>query len=151
MLEALFGNDRIEKILFYIMAYTDCYAKGVATLYDIPLNGVQQQLQRLENRGADAGAQGWAGRGGGYRSGIPGGGGGGAGEQEPGGLLTQRCHAAGGCRRRGRQRASARTAYARGGNARNQRVLSPAGVLHRQRRDDRLRRGAATGDAYEDI
>src|SRR3989339_1941364 len=51
MLEALFGNDKIEKILFYILVYNDCYAKAVADLYKIPLNGVQQQLQRLENGG----------------------------------------------------------------------------------------------------
>lgn len=51
MLEYLFGNDRIEKILFYILSYNDCYAKAVADLYKIPLNGVQQQLQRLENGG----------------------------------------------------------------------------------------------------
>ena len=99
----------------------------------------------LEDRGADAGAQGGAGRGGGYRSGIPGGSGGGAGEQEPGGLRAQRRHAAGGCRRRGRQHAPARTAHPRGGGTRHQRVLSAAGILHRQRRDDRLRRRAAAG------
>ena len=53
--------------------------------------------------------------------------------------------AAGGCRRRGRQRAPARTAHPRGGGTRHQRVLSAAGVLHRQRRDDRLRWRTAAG------
>jgi len=51
MLESLFGNIVVEKILFYIQSYGDGYARKISTVYNIPLNGVLQQLRRLENGG----------------------------------------------------------------------------------------------------
>ena len=51
MLESLFGNKVVEKILFFIQAYGDGYARKMSRIYDIPLNGILQQLQRLENGG----------------------------------------------------------------------------------------------------
>jgi hypothetical protein len=51
MLEALFGNTVVEKILFFIQAYGDGYARKISRVYNIPLNGILQQLRRLENGG----------------------------------------------------------------------------------------------------
>lgn len=55
MLEALFGNAVVEKILFFIFVYGDGYARRISKVYGIPVNGVLQQLQRLENGGIIAG------------------------------------------------------------------------------------------------
>ena len=49
MLEALFGNVTVEKILYYLSVYGDGYAKQMADLFGIPVNGIQQQLKRLED------------------------------------------------------------------------------------------------------
>jgi len=51
MLEALLGNTTIEKILYCLSVYGDGYAKQMADLFGIPVNGVQQQLKRLEDGG----------------------------------------------------------------------------------------------------
>lgn len=51
MLETLFGNATIEKILFCLSVYGDAYAKQMADLFEIPINGIQQQLRRLEDGG----------------------------------------------------------------------------------------------------
>jgi len=51
MLESLFGNITIEKILFFLNVYEKGYPKGMADLFKIPVNGVQQQLRRLEDGG----------------------------------------------------------------------------------------------------
>ncbi|MFA5858893.1 MAG: ArsR family transcriptional regulator [Elusimicrobiota bacterium] len=51
MLESLFGNIVAEKVLFFIQAYGDGYARKMSRVYDIPLNGILQQLRRLENGG----------------------------------------------------------------------------------------------------
>lgn len=51
MLESLFGNLTIEKILFYLQVYQQGYPKGISDLFDKPVNGVQQQLKRLEEGG----------------------------------------------------------------------------------------------------
>jgi len=48
MLESLFGNATIEKILFYLEVYRQGYPKGISRLFGIPVNGIQQQLKRLE-------------------------------------------------------------------------------------------------------
>ena len=48
MLESLLGNVTIEKILFYLLVYQQGYPKGMADLFGIPINGIQQQLKRLE-------------------------------------------------------------------------------------------------------
>ncbi len=51
MLEALLGNTTIERILCCLSVYGDGYAKQMADLFGIPVNGVQQQLKRLEDGG----------------------------------------------------------------------------------------------------
>ena len=55
MLEPILGNKVVEKVLFYILNYGDGYARGIARTFDIPFNGVQQQIKRLENGGVIAG------------------------------------------------------------------------------------------------
>lgn len=51
MFEVLFGNATVEKILFYILIHGDGYATRMADRFNIALNGIQQQLQRLEDGG----------------------------------------------------------------------------------------------------
>ena len=49
MLEALLGNSVVEKILFYLLVYGDGYARGISKTFDVPVNGILQQLKRLED------------------------------------------------------------------------------------------------------
>ena len=49
MLEPLFGNRVVEKILFYLLTYESGYIRAMAQTFGIPVNGVVQQLKRLEN------------------------------------------------------------------------------------------------------
>lgn len=51
MLEVIFGNNTAEKILFFILAYGDGYAKKMADIFNMSVNGIQQQLRRMENGG----------------------------------------------------------------------------------------------------
>lgn len=51
MLEAILGNKTIEKVLLYLYAYKQGYAKGIAVLFNTSVNGIQQQLKRLEDGG----------------------------------------------------------------------------------------------------
>jgi DNA-binding transcriptional ArsR family regulator len=51
MLEGLFGNVIIERILFSLAVYEEAYALGLARLFDDSVNRFQQQLKRLENGG----------------------------------------------------------------------------------------------------
>ena len=51
MLEALFGNRTVEKVLCCLAVYGEGYAKQMADLFGIPVNGIQQQLKRLEEGG----------------------------------------------------------------------------------------------------
>jgi len=51
MLEGLFGNVVVERILFALLVYGDAYALGLARLFDEPVNRFQQQLKRLEDAG----------------------------------------------------------------------------------------------------
>lgn len=51
MLEGLFGNIIIEKILFFLYVYTEGYPLGMAKVFGVPVNRIQQQLKRLENGG----------------------------------------------------------------------------------------------------
>lgn len=51
MLEALLGNKTIEKVLLYLYIYKQGYAKGISVLFNISVNGIQQQLKRLEDGG----------------------------------------------------------------------------------------------------
>jgi hypothetical protein len=49
MLEPVFGNITVEKILFALEVYGQSYPAGLAKLFGIPVNGIQQQLKRLED------------------------------------------------------------------------------------------------------
>ena len=51
MLEGLFGNIIIEKILFFLFVYGEGYPLGIARVFGVPVNRIQQQLKRLENGG----------------------------------------------------------------------------------------------------
>ena len=51
MLEPVFGNVTVEKILFALEVYRQAYPAGLAKLFGIPVNGIQQQLKRLEDGG----------------------------------------------------------------------------------------------------
>jgi len=51
MLESIFGNNTVEKILYFISVYGEGYAKQMADTFLIPINGIQQQLKRLEDGG----------------------------------------------------------------------------------------------------
>lgn len=48
MLEGLFGNVIIEKILFFLYVYGEGYPLGMARVFGVPVNRIQQQLKRLE-------------------------------------------------------------------------------------------------------
>lgn len=51
MLEGLLGNIMVEKIFFALVVYGEGYPLGIARLFGVPVNRVQQQLKRLENGG----------------------------------------------------------------------------------------------------
>jgi len=51
MLEPILGNSTIEKILFTLESYGQAYPLGLAKMFNIPVNGIQQQMDRLENGG----------------------------------------------------------------------------------------------------
>ena len=51
MLEPILGNSTIEKILFTLESYEQAYPLGLSKMFDIPVNGIQQQMDRLENGG----------------------------------------------------------------------------------------------------
>lgn len=51
MLEKLFGNVTIEKILFFLLANERCYGSQLAQRFDSPLYSFQNALERLEKGG----------------------------------------------------------------------------------------------------
>jgi DNA-binding transcriptional ArsR family regulator len=51
MLEYLFGNVVVEKILFYLLVYENGYIRGISSAFGVPVNGITQQLKRLEDGG----------------------------------------------------------------------------------------------------
>ena len=51
MLEGLFGNIIVEKILFFLFTYGEGYPLEMAKLFNEPVNRIQQQLKRLETGG----------------------------------------------------------------------------------------------------
>lgn len=51
MLENLFGNIVIEKVLFYLLVNDKGYASKMRRALDIPLYSVQRALMRLERGG----------------------------------------------------------------------------------------------------
>lgn len=51
MLEQLFGNPVIEKILFYLIVNEKCYPSQLKTVFEMPLYSFQKALARLEKGG----------------------------------------------------------------------------------------------------
>lgn len=51
MLESLFGNPVIEKILFYLLVNQKCYPSQLKNIFNIPLYSFQTALGRLERGG----------------------------------------------------------------------------------------------------
>lgn len=51
MLEALFGSKNRERVLQFILANNEGYAKEIADFYSSSLDPIQKQLERLENEG----------------------------------------------------------------------------------------------------
>lgn len=51
MLESLFGNPTIEKVLFFLLSNKKCYPSQLKTTFDMPLYSFQNALARLEKGG----------------------------------------------------------------------------------------------------
>ena len=51
MLEYLFGNPVIEKILFYLIVNQKCYPSQLKEIFHVPLYSFQRALARLEKGG----------------------------------------------------------------------------------------------------
>jgi len=51
MLEPILGNSTVEKVLFALESYGQAYPLGLSKMFDISVNGIQQQMDRLENGG----------------------------------------------------------------------------------------------------
>lgn len=51
MLENLFGNPVIEKILFFLLVNEKCYPSQLKSAFDTPLYSFQRALDRLERGG----------------------------------------------------------------------------------------------------
>lgn len=51
MLEGLFGNSVVERILFTFQVYGETYPFSLAKTFDEPVHRFQQQLKRLEDAG----------------------------------------------------------------------------------------------------
>ena len=51
MLEPVLGNSTIEKILFTLESYGQAYPSELSKMFNIPVNGIQQQMDRLESGG----------------------------------------------------------------------------------------------------
>jgi len=51
MLQALLGSKNRERVLQYILARGEGYAKEIADFYESSLDPIQKQLERLENGG----------------------------------------------------------------------------------------------------
>jgi hypothetical protein len=48
VLESLFGNPNIERVLFYLQRFGEGYPSAIAANFEVPLTPIQQQLNRLE-------------------------------------------------------------------------------------------------------
>ncbi len=51
MLQPILGNNTIEKVLFTLEVYGKTYSSELSKTLNIPVNGIQQQLERLERGG----------------------------------------------------------------------------------------------------
>ncbi len=57
MLEGLFGNRIVEKVLLYLYVYENGYIREIAGCFGEPPNGIRQQLIRLEAGNIISGVQ----------------------------------------------------------------------------------------------
>ena len=48
MLETLFGNINVERILFFLLANEKCYATQLKNKFNLSLSPIQNALERLE-------------------------------------------------------------------------------------------------------
>lgn len=55
MLEPIFGNATAEKVLLYLFQYGEGYARLISRVFDVPVNGINQQMRRLEDGGVISG------------------------------------------------------------------------------------------------
>jgi len=51
MLELLFGNENIERVLFFLVANDTCYGKQIADRFSISVGYTQRSLEKLERAG----------------------------------------------------------------------------------------------------
>ncbi len=51
MLEPILGNETVEKVLLFLSVYGEGYGSQMSKTFAIPIRGIQQQLERLENGG----------------------------------------------------------------------------------------------------
>jgi len=51
MLESLFGNESVERVLFYLVQNKTCYALQLKKQLQFALSSIQQALLRLESGG----------------------------------------------------------------------------------------------------
>ena len=51
MLEPLLGSTNAERVLLFITARSEGYAREIATFFDTGLYGIQKQLEKFENGG----------------------------------------------------------------------------------------------------
>ena len=51
MLEYLFGNKNVEKVLIYLCLHEKCYASELSRCFESPLDPIQKTLQKLEHGG----------------------------------------------------------------------------------------------------
>jgi len=48
MLEGLFGNQTVEKILWFLFQYQEGYTKEIALAFELPVTTVKNSIKRLE-------------------------------------------------------------------------------------------------------
>ena len=51
MLKALFGTENSERVLIFLLARNEGYAREIAQLFDTNLYAIQRQLDKLESGG----------------------------------------------------------------------------------------------------
>jgi len=48
MLQPLLGSENCERVLIFLLARNEGYAREISNLYDVNLYGIQRQLDKLE-------------------------------------------------------------------------------------------------------
>jgi len=51
MLEPIFGNGTVEKVLLFLLVHQEAYARELARAFSVPISVIQKQLVRLERGG----------------------------------------------------------------------------------------------------